>query len=224
VIRRFTAFPVEEVHQNQAHVTLHIDSRRWPVVRRVGRQAQESWFQIKARTLCHARRHEASTWRVNLQLPSLERGQRTPPASAEDGKDRKRRRKASLNPWSTSDFSRARIEDHYELSHPKMWGKPMTRVVAAEVMSAAVVQQFYNMSKLEAHLRRVTAGRVKITISSLAGKLISSLYDHSISTINRPNIHPLTSTTRISELHRLPYLVCMTLKFIPNCFSGVSNL
>jgi ABC-type uncharacterized transport system permease subunit len=56
------------------------------------------------------------------------------------------------------------------------------------------------MNKLEAHLGRATAGSVKITISSVVGKLISSLYAHSISTINRPNIHPSVLTTTISEL------------------------
>jgi hypothetical protein len=99
------------------------------------------------------------------------------PASAEDGNERKRRRKPSLNPWSTSDFSRARIEEHYEHSHPKMWGKFKARVATADVMSAAAVQQFFNMNKLEAHFRRTTARSVKIKISSAVGKLISSLYE-----------------------------------------------
>jgi hypothetical protein len=120
---------------------------------------------------------------------SFGREQRTPPASAEDGINRKRRRKPSLNPWSTSDFFRARIEEHYEHSHPKMWGKLKARVVAAVVMSAAAVQQFLNLNKLEAHLRRATAGSAKMTISSVVGKLISSLYAHSISTVNRTDIH-----------------------------------
>jgi hypothetical protein len=82
---------------------LRNDSRRGPVFRRVRRQAQEILLEIKAGTLCHARRREAS----NI--------------------DWKRRRKPSPNPWSTADFSRARIEEHYEDSHSKMWGKLKTK-------------------------------------------------------------------------------------------------
>jgi hypothetical protein len=52
---------------------------------------------------------------------SFGREQRTSPAFAEGGTDRNRRRKPSLNPRSTSDLSRARIEGHYGHSHPKMW-------------------------------------------------------------------------------------------------------
>jgi hypothetical protein len=47
----------------------------------------------------------------------------------------------------------------------------------ADVMSAAAVQQFFNMNKLEAHFRRTTAGSVKIKVSSAVGKLISSRYE-----------------------------------------------
>jgi hypothetical protein len=65
-----------------------------------------------------------------------------------------------------------------------MRGKLKTIVVAADVMSAAAVQQFFNMNKLEAHLRCATVGSVKITIGSVMGKLISPLYAHSISTVN----------------------------------------
>jgi hypothetical protein len=82
---------------------------------------------------------------------SFGREQRTPPASAEDGNNRKRRRKPSRNPWSTSDFSRARLEEHYEQSHPKMWSKFKESVDSAGVISAATVQQFFNINKLEAH-------------------------------------------------------------------------
>jgi hypothetical protein len=63
-------------------------------------------------------------------------------------------------------------------------------MVAVDVMSAAAVQQFFNMNKLEAHLRRATVGSVNITISSVVGKLTSSLYAHSISTVNRTDINP----------------------------------
>jgi hypothetical protein len=105
---------------------------------------------------------------------SFGREQRTPPDYTEDGNDRKRRRKPSRNPWSTSDFSRACIEEHYEHLHPKMWGKFKERVASADVMSAAAVQQVFNMNKLEA--RRVTAGSLKTTISSAVGKLISFLF------------------------------------------------
>jgi hypothetical protein len=58
-----------------------------------------------------------------------------------------------------------------------MWGKVKERVAPADVMSAAAVQQFFNMIKLETHFRRTTAGSVKITISSAVGKLISILYE-----------------------------------------------
>jgi hypothetical protein len=61
--------------------------------------------------------------------------ERTPPASAEDGIERKRRPKASLNPWSINDFSHARNEDDYEHSQPKMWGKFKASVAAADVIS-----------------------------------------------------------------------------------------
>jgi hypothetical protein len=57
-----------------------------------------------------------------------------------------------------------------------MRGKLKIRMVVADFMSAAVVQQFFNRNKLEAHLRRTTAGNVKVTISSVVGKLISSQY------------------------------------------------
>jgi hypothetical protein len=80
---------------------------------------------------------------------SFGREQRTPPAFAEDGIDTKRRRKPSPNPWSTSEFSRARIEEDYENSHLKMWCKLKACVVAANVLFAAAVQQFFNMNKLE---------------------------------------------------------------------------
>jgi hypothetical protein len=53
-----------------------------------------------------------------------------------------------------------------------MWGKLKARVVVADVMSTAAVQQFFNMNKLEAHFRRATAGSVKIRV---VRKLISSL-------------------------------------------------
>jgi hypothetical protein len=126
---------------------------------------------------------------------SFGREQRTPPAGAEDGNGRKRRRKPSLNLWSTSDFSRARIEEYYEHSHPKMWGKFKERVASVDVMSAAAVQQFFNMNKLEAHFRRATAGSFKITISSVVGKLISFLYekdnDSELSTDNDVRLIPV---------------------------------
>jgi hypothetical protein len=75
------------------------------------------------------------------------------------------------------DFSRARTEEHYEHLHPKMSGKFKARMAAADVMSAAAVQLFVNLNKLEAHFRRATAGIFKITIRSAEGKLISPLYD-----------------------------------------------
>jgi hypothetical protein len=53
-----------------------------------------------------------------------------------------------------------------------MWGKLKARVVVADVMSAAAVQQFFNMNKLEAHFCHATPGSVK---SRVLGKLISSL-------------------------------------------------
>jgi hypothetical protein len=69
---------------------------------------------------------------------SFGREQRRPPTSAEDGIDRNRQRKPSHNPWSTSDFSRPRIEEHYEHSHPNMWGKFKEREASADVMSAVL--------------------------------------------------------------------------------------
>jgi hypothetical protein len=70
-----------------------------------------------------------------------------------------------------------------------MWGKLKERLVAADVMSAAAVQQFFTMNKLEAHSRRATPGSVKTTLSSVVWKLISSLYAHSISRELRMDIH-----------------------------------
>jgi hypothetical protein len=110
-------------------------------------------------------------WTCSFCL-SFGREQRTPPASFEDDNDGKRRRKPIRNPWSTSDFSRAHIEEHYEHSHPRMWGKFKEGVASAYVMSAAAVRQFFNMNKLEAHFRRAPAGSFKITVSSAVGKLI----------------------------------------------------
>jgi hypothetical protein len=68
---------------------------------------------------------------------SFGREQRTPAASTEDGNDGKHLRKPGLNSWRTSNLSLARIEYHYEHSHPKIWGKFRARVTAADVMSAA---------------------------------------------------------------------------------------
>jgi hypothetical protein len=163
---------------------------------RAGRPARQkasardfAWNKSKNSFRRTASRSQYTASQPTASCLSFGREQRTPPVSAEDGTDRKRRRKPSLNPWSTA-FSRARIEEHYGLSHPKMWGKLRTRVVAADVRSAAAVQQFFNKNKLVAQLGRATAGNVKITISCAVGKLISSLYAHSISMVNRTDIHP----------------------------------
>jgi hypothetical protein len=58
-----------------------------------------------------------------------------------------------------------------------MLGKFKDRMASADFMSAAAVKQFFNMNKLEAHFRRVTAGSFKITICSAVGKLIWFLYE-----------------------------------------------
>jgi hypothetical protein len=71
-----------------------------------------------------------------------------------------------------------------------MWSELKTIVVAADVMSAAAVLQFFYMKKLEAYLRRATAGSIKVTMCSVVGKLLSSLQAHSIYTVNRTDIHP----------------------------------
>jgi hypothetical protein len=153
VIRHLTAFPVEEVNSKIRHTSRYtLTPRDGPSSGASEGQAQESWLQIKQElfvTLGVAKPvHGVSTFSLCL---SSGQEQRTPPASAEDGNDRKRRRKPILYPWSTSDISRFRIKKHYELSHPKMWGKPMTRVVAADMTSAAAVQKSFNKNKLEAH-------------------------------------------------------------------------
>jgi hypothetical protein len=56
-----------------------------------------------------------------------------------------------------------------------MWGKFKESVVCVDVMSAAAVQQFFNMNKLEAHFGRATAESLKITMRSAVGNLISFL-------------------------------------------------
>jgi hypothetical protein len=66
-------------------------------------------------------------------------------------------------------------------------------------MSAAAVQQFFNMTKLEAHFRRATAESFKITISSVVGKLISFLYakdnDSELATDNDLRLIPVLRPT-----------------------------
>jgi hypothetical protein len=108
---------------------------------------------------------------------SFGREQRTTPASAEDGNDRKRRLKSSRNPWSTSDFSRARIDEHYAHSHPKCGAssKKVWSVWTTCPQRLFSSSSTCNMNKLEAHFRRATAGSLKITIRSAVGNLISFL-------------------------------------------------
>jgi hypothetical protein len=83
---------------------LHNDSKRGPVIRRVSSQAQRFCFQTSRNSLSHtASRNQYRACQPAASV-SFRRQQWTPPASAEDGNDMKRRRKPSLNPWSTSDF------------------------------------------------------------------------------------------------------------------------
>jgi hypothetical protein len=191
VIRRLTAFRVKEVNtkiRSTSHCTVTPgEGRSYGASegkrKRVSCKTVLELFVTRGVT---KPAHGVSTCSFCL---SFGRERRTPPVSAEDGNCRKCRCKPSFNPWSTSDFARAPIEEHYEHSHPKMWGKFKARVAAAGVMSAAAVQQFFNMNKLDVHFRRATAGNAKRTISSAMGQLISSLYVRSISTVYRMFIH-----------------------------------
>jgi hypothetical protein len=158
-------------HQDQEHVTLHNDSGRGPVVRRVRRQAQEILRQIKAETLRHAGRREGSTWPVNLQPLSLVW------ARAADASEPFR-----IFPCSHRGALRALTSENVGQAQDKCgrYGRP------ARSGCSAVIQH----GNLEAHLRRATVGSVKITIRRVVGKRNSSLYAHSISTVNRTHIHP----------------------------------
>jgi hypothetical protein len=99
-------------HQDQEQLTLLSDSRRGPV-QSVTRQAQEIFLQIEQELfVTHGVAkpvHGVSTCSFCV---SFGRDWRTPPVSAENGNDRKRWRKPSLHPGSTSAFPRARIEEH----------------------------------------------------------------------------------------------------------------
>jgi hypothetical protein len=77
-----------------------------------------------------------------------------------------------------------------------MSGKFKARMAAADVMSAAAVQLFVNLNKLEAHFRRATAGSFKITKRSAVGKLISPLYDYNGSEMVTDNGLRLTPVLR----------------------------
>jgi hypothetical protein len=163
--RRLTAFPVKEINTRIRSTS--------PFTGTPGACLSSGASEGKRKRFCSKKKqqffvthgvakpvHGASTCSFCL---SFRREQRTPPVSAEYGKFRKRQRKPSPIPWSISDTSCARIVEHYENSRPKRWGKLKERVVAADVMCAAAVQQFFYRNKLEAQFRRATPGSVKIT-------------------------------------------------------------
>jgi hypothetical protein len=121
VIRRLTAFPVKVVNTRIRSTS--------PCTITTGEGRSSGASEDKRKRCCFKYKQELSVTH-GVAKPvhgvstcsfcfSFGREQRTPSASAEYGNDRKRRCKPSLNPWSTSDFSRARIEEHYEHSHPK---------------------------------------------------------------------------------------------------------
>jgi hypothetical protein len=58
-----------------------------------------------------------------------------------------------------------------------MWTKFKEIVAFADVISAAAVQRFFNMNKLEAHFRGDTAGSFKVAINSAEKKFFSFLYE-----------------------------------------------
>jgi hypothetical protein len=51
-----------------------------------------------------------------------------------------------------------------------MWGRFKVRVAAADVMSAAAVQQFFKENKMDAHFRRATTGKCQDNIKLCHGE------------------------------------------------------
>jgi hypothetical protein len=177
LIRRLTAFPVKEVNtkiRSTSPCTMTPGEVRSSGASEGKRQRVSCKYKQELFVTYGVAKLVRGVWTYSLWL-SFGREQRTSPASSEGDSDGKRRRKPIRNPWSTSDFSRARIEEHYEHSHPRMWGNFKEGMVSADVISAAVVRQLFNMNKLEAHFRRASAGSFKITVSTAVGKLILSL-------------------------------------------------
>jgi hypothetical protein len=87
----------------------------------------------------------------------------------------RRRRSPSLKPWTVADFSRARVEELYALSHPKKFTAFQSAV--AKDQSASAVRIFFSANKLDAHFDRATEGRSDIFKSYEVGSLLKSLYE-----------------------------------------------
>jgi hypothetical protein len=95
--------------------------------------------------------------------------------STQPARGRRRRSSPSLKPWTVKNFSRARIEEHCPLSHPKKFTAFQSAV--ANDQSAPAVRIVFSASKLDARFDRAREGGGDIFISYEVGSLLNSLYE-----------------------------------------------
>jgi hypothetical protein len=87
----------------------------------------------------------------------------------------KKKRRASMNPLYFSDFSRARIEEHYERSHPKQWVL-YKRALSERGRSAETNNAFFRREKITAHFARQDQSMDTKVVSKPVGDISTLLY------------------------------------------------
>jgi hypothetical protein len=95
--------------------------------------------------------------------------------STQPARGGRRRRSPSLKPWTAKDFSRARVEEHYALSHPKQITSFQCAIAKDQSVSAVGI--FFSANKLDAHYDRAREGGSDIFISYEVGFLLKSVYE-----------------------------------------------
>jgi hypothetical protein len=91
--------------------------------------------------------------RENVQIDAQRDVPGAQPAATSQSAGPPKKRRASTNPLYFSDFSRARIEEHYENSHPKQWAL-YKRELSERGRSAETNNAFFRREKITAHFAR----------------------------------------------------------------------
>jgi hypothetical protein len=93
------------------------------------------------------------------------------PAQREEGK--RKRRTPNRKALMFEDFSRARIEDHYEFSHSRKYALFKQMVIPQQ--SAQAVRRFFDSEKVEAYFDRATPVQWEVVISVEVGALMADV-------------------------------------------------
>jgi hypothetical protein len=115
---------------------------------------------------------EANKWHIHLRVLCIirEGGPHVSVWTSEEAK-----RKPAFRPLASTDFSRSRIDEHYETSRPAKWSESQQKIEAKR--RSAETNTDFLVNKLTAHFCRVHDSSVKKKESCNVGELIEILYE-----------------------------------------------